>query len=311
MRLRYAMPTAGSGVPNFGDQLNPFIFNHLLPGYFDDHYTEVDFLGIGTTLGMLIPPDGPSRKTIVFSSGLGGHSKRAYGKPPELNDHFDFMCVRGPLTADALGIPHEKAITDGALLLLAMPQELPDPISSGVVFVPHMSTVSTGGAWVWSCERAGVTYLDPCTTDVNSVIAILRGADLVLAEAMHAAIVADAFGVPWIPVVTNSTINSFKWEDWCSSIGVEFAPRTLPRLLSSAASAHAIAAKLERRPDSGVVRAANAGYAVADRVARRAAVRGLTALSRSGGVTSAEPLRRTKLAQLEECLQRVVLRYPL
>ena len=47
---------------------------------------------------------------------------------------------------------------------------------------------------------------------------------------MHGAIVADALRVPWIPVATNSTILSFKWQDWCSSIGVEYKPNYIERL---------------------------------------------------------------------------------
>ncbi|MEM8612949.1 MAG: polysaccharide pyruvyl transferase family protein, partial [Cyanobacteria bacterium P01_H01_bin.105] len=48
-------------------------------------------------------------------------------------------------------------------------------------------------------------------------------------EAMHGAIVADALRTAWIPIVTSPRILSFKWRDWCASIGVPYRPwRLLP-----------------------------------------------------------------------------------
>lgn len=36
---------------------------------------------------------------------------------------------------------------------------------------------------------------------------------MVLADAMHAAIIADAMRVPWLPLITSPQINTFKWLD--------------------------------------------------------------------------------------------------
>jgi succinoglycan biosynthesis protein ExoV len=44
---------------------------------------------------------------------------------------------------------------------------------------------------------------------------------------MHAAIVADAMRVPWIPLVTSPQVNTFKWLDWTRSMKVQYAPVTL------------------------------------------------------------------------------------
>jgi succinoglycan biosynthesis protein ExoV len=45
---------------------------------------------------------------------------------------------------------------------------------------------------------------------------------------MHAAIVADALRVPWIPVVLSPQSNSFKWLDWTLSLSLPYNPTTLP-----------------------------------------------------------------------------------
>jgi succinoglycan biosynthesis protein ExoV len=52
---------------------------------------------------------------------------------------------------------------------------------------------------------------------------------------MHAAILADAFRVPWVAVTTSRVINSFKWEDWATSLQVAYRPRRVP--ISSRAEA--------------------------------------------------------------------------
>jgi succinoglycan biosynthesis protein ExoV len=52
---------------------------------------------------------------------------------------------------------------------------------------------------------------------------------------MHAAILADAFRVPFVAVTTSRQINSFKWQDWASSLGLSYRPRHVP--ISSRAEA--------------------------------------------------------------------------
>jgi len=94
---------------NFGDKLNPLIFEHYLPDFFDDD-TSIRFLGIGTILGLKKFAEG---KKIVFSSGASNTMRSTYGEVPELDDSYDIYCVRGPLTAELLNLPSEKAITDG------------------------------------------------------------------------------------------------------------------------------------------------------------------------------------------------------
>jgi succinoglycan biosynthesis protein ExoV len=50
----------------------------------------------------------------------------------------------------------------------------------------------------------------------------------VVADAMHAAIVADALRVPWVPVVLSPQSNSFKWLDWTLSLNLPYKPVKLP-----------------------------------------------------------------------------------
>ena len=62
----------------------------------------------------------------------------------------------------------------------------------------------------------------------RSVIRAIAQSRLVIAESMHAAILADAFRVPWIAVSTSHSINSFKWQDWAATVNVAYKPYHVP-----------------------------------------------------------------------------------
>src|SRR6188474_2316826 len=112
---------------NFGDTLNPIIFNKLLPNFFDDD-PSVDFFGIGSIIGF----DWVKRakRKVIFSSGF------AYGNLPVPDESYDFICVRGPNTAEILNLDKKLIITDGAALLreLKFPSR---PKKYKFSFMPH------------------------------------------------------------------------------------------------------------------------------------------------------------------------------
>ena len=204
-------------LTNFGDDLNAWMWSELLPGMWDPA-DGVWLCGIGTILNQELIP--PGRKWIVAGSGVG------YGLP--LTDlggkSFRILGVRGPLTAKILGIDSSYAVTDGAILLSALPECAPSPESErkGIVFMPHYQSLPAGN-WQEACEAAGFEFLDP-RLESRGIVQRLRTAELVLADAMHAAIVADTLRVPWIPLVTSPTINTFKWLDWTLSMDLEYHP---------------------------------------------------------------------------------------
>jgi succinoglycan biosynthesis protein ExoV len=206
---------------NFGDALNPFLWNALLPGIFDGDEREL-FVGIGTLLN-----DGVPRRAqkYVFGSGVG------YGSaPPVMDARWKIYWVRGPLTARALGLDENAVITDGAALLRTL--DLPPARKTNqTVFMPHWRSTAF---WDWRevCRAAGLTYVDPCAP-VPEVLDALRGAKLVIAEALHGAIAADAFRVPWVPMRAYRSVLVSKWEDWCGSMGLAYQPVSLPPLYSA------------------------------------------------------------------------------
>ncbi|HBR1726781.1 TPA: polysaccharide pyruvyl transferase family protein [Klebsiella pneumoniae] len=215
MKLYYYKDVVG----NFGDDLNSWLWDTLLPGFFDQD-DSVRMSGIGTIINTAMPK---TNKWIVFSSGVG------YGNPPANfgDDSWDILSVRGPLSAKVLGLPQDKYITDGAALLNTLEEFKPlsESERSGVIFIPHHHALLTGN-WQHVCEQAGVEFVNP-QWDAKLVINKIRGAKMVLADAMHAAIIADAMRVPWIPLITSPQINTFKWLDWTQTIKENYSPIVL------------------------------------------------------------------------------------
>jgi succinoglycan biosynthesis protein ExoV len=207
---------------NFGDDLNRWMWERFLPNLLDEEDGTL-FVGIGTVLGSGLPA---ADRYIVFSSGVGyGPLPPTFGSPA-----WHAVCVRGPLTAKVLGLPADKAVCDGAVLLSTLPelQPIPEAERKGVLFMPHFEALDSGD-WREVCRRAGVEFLDPHLPSEETCQRI-RGAKLVLADAMHAAIVADALRVPWVPLITSNRINTFKWLDWSLTLGVQYRPLELPSL---------------------------------------------------------------------------------
>jgi succinoglycan biosynthesis protein ExoV len=211
---------------NFGDDLNLWLWDFLLPG-FRDVRPDTLLVGVGTVLNEKLLPAGVRK--LVIGSGFG------YGRAPDLSDasEWDVRAVRGPLTAERLGLDPALALLDPAMMVADMPEFQNLPRNGGTIFVPHWES-TVGGIWPLVCEAAGIFYVDPCG-EAKSVIRSIAQAELVIAESMHAAILADAFRVPWVAVTTSQAINSFKWRDWAASLDLSYTPRRIP--ISSRAEA--------------------------------------------------------------------------
>jgi len=202
------------GKLNFGDDLNEWLWDRLLPGVFDGD-DDVVFVGIGTILNGNIPK---AKKTIVFGSGFG-YSSRI----PAIDESWYIYCVRGEKTAEMLGLDSSIGVTDSAALLACI--DLPEcQKRHQFSFMPHVSTVNE--EWISLCREMGVHFIDP-NNDTHFVIKEILSTEILLAEAMHGAIVADTLRVPWIPIKSNPEVLDFKWHDWCGSVGLKYKPNNI------------------------------------------------------------------------------------
>jgi Polysaccharide pyruvyl transferase len=217
--MKIHMTTGVEG--NFGDELNAWLWHDLFPTLFDaDEADGVNFIGIGSILDERLPVRGLN---VVLGTGTG------YARAPNVHAAAARWCiygVRGPLTARLMDLPDDTVLTDPAVLLARHPRWRQRPAGNGTtLFVPHWKSVRFG-QWPAACALAGIEFVDP-RGDARALIDRIAQARLVVAESMHAAIIADALRVPWIPVVLSREVAPFKWTDWATTVGVEYLPLLL------------------------------------------------------------------------------------
>ncbi|MCK8783242.1 polysaccharide pyruvyl transferase family protein [Roseomonas sp. NAR14] len=216
MQLVHYRPTQ----PNFGDDLNALLWPSAAPALFeasDDAADRSGFLGIGTIIGMPTPG---CDFLHVFSSGAGYDPVAGWDMPRRI------WCVRGPLTAELLDCPRDLALSDGAILT---PRVLDIPRVAGagrIGVMPHWESLGYPG-WREACAMAGYSLISPCA-DPASVIGRLRGVELLLTESLHGAILADTYGIPWVPITSSGNFSLFKWTDWCLSVEVAASVTAVP-----------------------------------------------------------------------------------
>ncbi len=217
---------------NYGDELNkwlwPKLFADLIGGYClhgaefqeDNNKEKKLFYGIGTLLNTRIPS---APRKIIFGVGSG------YGNPAIIDETYSVFFVRGPMTAKALNIDSTYALTDPAILLRNYFE--PRHKHHAVSFMPHIDSI-TDGFWQNVCQKLNINYISPAGHDVVSISQAIGASQLLITEAMHGAIVADTLRVPWIPVSSHH-INSFKWTDWCASLGLNYQPTRIVNFYAS------------------------------------------------------------------------------
>jgi succinoglycan biosynthesis protein ExoV len=190
----------------------------LLPDFFDENPDEL-FIGIGSIIGA---PYAASAKKIVAGAG---YAQSYHSQVPDVHGaDWDIFFVRGPRTARLLGIPESLGIGDAATLLRALDHKFRrEPRYIG--FMPHWESLPWGN-WEGACKLAGIRLIDP-RAPVEQVIAEILGCEILIAEAMHGAIVADTLRVPWLPVLPIDGAHRTKWLDWADTLGLKLHQRHL------------------------------------------------------------------------------------
>lgn len=222
MNLFYANMTR-SYVPfgNFGDDLNPWVWQRLIPDILsDEESSKTTFVGFGTLLNEKLPQ---FEKTIVFGTGCG------YGMLPKVKDSWKIYSVRGPLSASALELDTDLGIADSSILVNRLYPFRQANKTHKVSLIPFVWEMQqTPDLFQDVCQQLGFFCIDP-RWEVEKTLEAISSSELVITAAMHGAIVSDALRVPWIPFKSNAGIPDFKWTDFCQSMELDYKTKRLYR----------------------------------------------------------------------------------
>ncbi|MFC2150062.1 polysaccharide pyruvyl transferase family protein [Calditrichota bacterium] len=211
---------------NFGDELNPWLWEKVLPFQFDLSVNGWIFIGIGSILNW----PGKYPKAVVFGSGFG-YRQVPKGFSEHIKKNWKIYCVRGPLSAKKAGLDSKLAITDSSILIhrYFTPDTTVQNSQHRISVIPHWITATQEAESLSKyCMELGYRMVDP-RRSVDEVLQDIANSERIVTESLHGAIVADALRVPWTPLhlVGNHHTSVFKWRDWCKSMVIPYKPSVL------------------------------------------------------------------------------------
>ncbi|MBS7546129.1 polysaccharide pyruvyl transferase family protein [Ancylobacter oerskovii] len=184
-----------------------------------------------------------SDRQIAKTSARGPHEDAGPGRavfwgcgkrdakplPPLAERRAIFLGIRGEHSRLALDLPRNTPLGDTALLLPKFYTPAVNPETAGkVLWVPHVHhpkvTVETLGT---DMDSVIMSPAIPNTVAAcEAFIDAIASARFVMANAMHAAVVALAYGVPFAFWSGKYLDVPFKWQDFASGVGftLPFAP---------------------------------------------------------------------------------------
>lgn len=188
------------GVPNFGDDINAFLFEALcgVRVRFAADRSRPHFLGMGSILAKA------TQSSVVLGAGLltPGPRPRPLGA----------VSVRGELSRRHLDLAGDIPLGDPMVLvnLLMRPDGGDD-----TGFVPHVSALPGLRGLVPANIRLIDVRRPPC-----EVVRQIGRCRLVFSQSLHGLIVADAFEIPNIWVAPNGHMvgGDFKFRDYFSTL---------------------------------------------------------------------------------------------
>jgi len=104
--------------------------------------------------------------------------------------------------------------------------ELPAAHGKDVGFMPHFESAAWG-AWPQVAALAGVRLIDPRDPPME-ILRSIGHCRLLLSEALHGVIVADAMRVPWVAIRPLAQVHRAKWWDWADTMELRPRFRALP-----------------------------------------------------------------------------------
>ena len=171
--------------PNFGDELNVWLA--AAPSGVLRRRRAQLFIGVDLRCSTISLP------TPARSSRRGLRGLQAV---PAIDERWQLLRAR-TVTAAALGLDEGLGVGDTAIIVRSCMARTARK-THRISFMPHWQSAADGH-WAEASRAAGLHYIDPCDS-VENVLTQIQESEVLVSEAMHGAIVADALRVPWTAV---------------------------------------------------------------------------------------------------------------
>lgn len=215
---------------NYGDAITVFLIDELIYDFFP-YSARTHIIGSVIFDGILQDSetceDGFKRslyedrdiKAVFWGCGI-----RCPGSlSPDLYSSVEFLAVRGPVSASDLRLGGTVPQGDPALLLPALykPRQLPKFVNKSVC-VPHYNDNRTDEeiCRISGCDLVLRPAVKKDKASVKAFIDAICSARFILAGAMHAAVTAAAYGVPFGFWDSGAIDIPTKWEDMASLLSI-------------------------------------------------------------------------------------------
>lgn len=202
-----------NATPNFGDALSPLVVAALSGGaVVHSGPARCDLLALGSLVQVMArkfeaPRSGP--RPIIWGAGLLHDCDRRF------LGHVDIALLRGPLTAERLGIG-AGGFGDPGLLADRLIDD-PPAQTDRVALIPHHSMAEDPALMALVGAERALDLILPDTSPLD-VLRRIAACRHVISASLHGLIAADAFGIPstWLKPRGQSW---FKYRDYAASVG--------------------------------------------------------------------------------------------
>lgn len=211
---------------NIGDELNVWLWPKIFGDDFFKNNNDTAFLGIGSIImqdAHYIKEAEKFENKIIFGSGV-----RSLSENLEFDKSWNISFLRGPLSSLSLSLNKIDYITDAAYYL-ALTNEysslLNTPKKYKIGVIPYYKSLEKIN-WEKLCEINGWKLINVASKDVENFLQEVSECELILAEAMHGAIIADILRIPWKRMkffaheFEKESVSEFKWKDWLFSLDI-------------------------------------------------------------------------------------------
>lgn len=195
------------GHPNFGDTLTPWLLPHygVIPVYREPRHSRLS--GVGSVLEFM--PD--DFNGVVWGSGLMNDREHALPAATPL-------AVRGPLTAERLGLTEKVAFGDPGILVS---RHIARPTArAAIVAVPHGHHRNHEGLARLLRSEPGRVRIANVHQGAHGAVREISAGQVVLTTSLHGLITADAYGIPAVWTMLEPALEGadFKFRDYEATV---------------------------------------------------------------------------------------------